>query len=361
MAIKSTSLTICLLFSLATIATAYYSPSSPPVHQSPAYTRKPTLPPPVYTPPVYKPTLPPPVYTKPTLPPPVYTPPVYKPTLPPPVYKKSPTYSPPSYVPKPTYSPPTKPYVPKPTYTPPTKPYVPKPTTYTSPTKPYVPKPTYTPPTKQYVPKPTYTPPTKPYVPKPTYTPPTKPYVPKPTYTPPTKPYVPEIPKVVDGIILCKNGYETYPIQGAKAKIVCSEPGSYGKKDVVIYSDPTDSKGYFHVALTEIIKNLLHCRVKLYTSPVETCKNPTNYMLRVAESYRSVWLFAESSYKIFEPSRMLAGNMQSFSEEGSWIKHQLRLKMHEESSSRSKTDEDVMEGAVPAYLLDRENTSRGSG
>ncbi|KAF3555809.1 hypothetical protein F2Q69_00014258 [Brassica cretica] len=94
--------------------------------------------------------------------------------------------------------------------------------------------PTYTPPTKPYVPKPTYTLPTKPYVPKPTYTPPTKPYVPKPTYTPPTKPYVPEILKVVDGIILCKNG--------AKAKIVCSEPGSYGKKDVVIYSDPPDSK-----------------------------------------------------------------------------------------------------------------------
>ena len=32
--------------------------------------------------------------------------------------------------------------------------------------------------------------------------------------------------------------------------------------------------------------------------------------------------------------------------------------MHEESSSRRKTDEDVQEGAVPAYLLDRENTSR---
>ncbi|WZZ18208.1 hypothetical protein YC2023_111297 [Brassica napus] len=64
---------------------------------------------------------------------------------------------------------------------------------------------------------------------------------------------------------------------GAKAKIMCSEPGSYGKdkKDVVIYSDPTDSKGFFHVALTNI-KDLLHCRVKLYTSPVGTCNNPTN-------------------------------------------------------------------------------------
>ncbi|XP_006402354.2 proline-rich protein 3 [Eutrema salsugineum] len=103
------------------------------------------------------------------------------------------------------------------------------------------------------------------------------PFAPKPTYTPPTKPYVPEILKAVDGIILCKNGYETYPIQGAKAKIVCSEPGSYGKsnKEVVIYSDPTDSKGYFHVALIHIT-DLFHCRVKLYTSPVETCKNPTN-------------------------------------------------------------------------------------
>ncbi|KAF3555808.1 hypothetical protein F2Q69_00014260 [Brassica cretica] len=63
MTIKSTSLAICLLFSLATIATAYYSPSSPPVHQSPGY--KPTFPPLVYIP---KPTLPPPVYTPPTKP-----------------------------------------------------------------------------------------------------------------------------------------------------------------------------------------------------------------------------------------------------------------------------------------------------
>ncbi|KAG2269603.1 hypothetical protein Bca52824_064158 [Brassica carinata] len=34
------------------------------------------------------------------------------------------------------------------------------------------------------------------------------------------------------------------------------------------------------------------------------------------------------------------------------------MRMHEETSSRRKTDEDVQEGAVPAYLLDRENTSR---
>lgn len=35
-----------------------------------------------------------------------------------------------------------------------------------------------------------------------------------------------------------------------------------------------------------------------------------------------------------------------------------RLAMHEESSTRRKVDDDVHEGAVPAYLLDRENTAR---
>lgn len=32
--------------------------------------------------------------------------------------------------------------------------------------------------------------------------------------------------------------------------------------------------------------------------------------------------------------------------------------MHEESTSRRKVDDEVHEGAVPAYLLDREQTTR---
>lgn len=32
--------------------------------------------------------------------------------------------------------------------------------------------------------------------------------------------------------------------------------------------------------------------------------------------------------------------------------------MHEESSTRRKVDDQVHEGAVPAYLLDRESTTR---
>lgn len=34
------------------------------------------------------------------------------------------------------------------------------------------------------------------------------------------------------------------------------------------------------------------------------------------------------------------------------------LAMHDESTSRRKVDDDVHEGAVPAYLLDREDTTR---
>lgn len=43
-----------------------------------------------------------------------------------------------------------------------------------------------------------------------------------------------------------------------------------------------------------------------------------------------------------------------------WItlSHVNRLAMHEESTSRRKVDDDVRDGAVPAYLLDRENTAR---
>ncbi|MBA0607935.1 hypothetical protein Godav_020196, partial [Gossypium davidsonii] len=34
------------------------------------------------------------------------------------------------------------------------------------------------------------------------------------------------------------------------------------------------------------------------------------------------------------------------------------LAMHEESSTRRKVDDEVQDGAIPAYLMDRENTTR---
>ncbi|KAG6744963.1 hypothetical protein POTOM_051604 [Populus tomentosa] len=43
---------------------------------------------------------------------------------------------------------------------------------------------------------------------------------------------------------------------------------------------------------------------------------------------------------------------------GGYLLALARLAMHEESTSRRKVDDDVRDGAVPAYLLDRENTTR---
>jgi ribosome biogenesis protein NSA2 len=34
------------------------------------------------------------------------------------------------------------------------------------------------------------------------------------------------------------------------------------------------------------------------------------------------------------------------------------LKMHDESTKRQKVDDDVQEGALPPYLLDRDQTQR---
>jgi hypothetical protein len=40
------------------------------------------------------------------------------------------------------------------------------------------------------------------------------------------------------------------------------------------------------------------------------------------------------------------------------INYVIRLKVHEEKLSKTKSDENVQEGAVPAYLLDREKQNR---
>ncbi|KFK37521.1 hypothetical protein AALP_AA4G267800 [Arabis alpina] len=117
------------------------------------------------------------------------------------------------------------------------------------------------------------------------YVPP-QPYVTKPptSYTSPVKtPYLPK-PKpeiAIEGHIFCKSGYETYPIQGAKVKVVCPIVDSHGKlvAKITISSYPTDLKGYFYFVtygLSNKVKNINGCKVKLESSPVPSCKTPTN-------------------------------------------------------------------------------------
>ncbi|ESQ39401.1 hypothetical protein EUTSA_v10001783mg, partial [Eutrema salsugineum] len=118
-------------------------------------------------------------------------------------------------------------------------------------------------------------PPPPSYVPKPVTKPPT-------TYTSSVKtPYLPNPDIAIEGFILCKSGYETYPIQGAKVKVMCPIVDSYGKlvAKVTISSYPTNLKGYFYFityGLSHRMKNINDCKVKLASSPVSTCKTPTN-------------------------------------------------------------------------------------
>ncbi|EOA28966.1 hypothetical protein CARUB_v10025218mg [Capsella rubella] len=125
------------------------------------------------------------------------------------------------------------------------------------------------------------------YVPPPTTYTPSQPYVPKPTTTYTSLVETPQyLPKpnpdmAIEGLILCKSGYKTYPIQGAKVKVVCPIVDSYGKlvAKVTISSYPTDLKGYFYFiayGLSLKVKNINSCKVKLESSPLSTCKTPTN-------------------------------------------------------------------------------------
>ncbi|CAH2057663.1 unnamed protein product [Thlaspi arvense] len=115
------------------------------------------------------------------------------------------------------------------------------------------------------------------------YVSPPQPYVPKPLTSPVKTPYFP-IPNpgiAIEGFIFCKSGYETYPIQGGRVKVVCPIVDSYGKlvAKVTISSYPTDLKGYFYFityGLSHKLKNINGCKVKLESSPVSTCKIPTN-------------------------------------------------------------------------------------
>ncbi|KAI8003572.1 Diphosphomevalonate decarboxylase 2 [Camellia lanceoleosa] len=57
----------------------------------------------------------------------------------------------------------------------------------------------------------------------------------------------------------------------------------------------------------------------------------------------------------FDQDRMWLNGKKRYAEKAQMKK---TLAVHEESSSRRKVDDDVQEGAIPAYLLDRETTTR---
>ncbi|CAN8248057.1 unnamed protein product [Cochlearia groenlandica] len=90
------------------------------------------------------------------------------------------------------------------------------------------------------------------------------------------------IPLAVEGVIMCKSGDKSYPIQGARARIGCVKVDQYGKEiaPISIMSGKTDAKGYFLATLyptqLRLGKMVTKCKAYLSQSPLSDCRFPTN-------------------------------------------------------------------------------------
>ncbi|KAJ4910240.1 root hair specific 13 [Raphanus sativus] len=107
------------------------------------------------------------------------------------------------------------------------------------------------------------------------------------------------IPVAVEGVIMCKSGDKSYPIQGATARIACVKTDAYGKEivPISIMSSKTDAKGYFFATLfpsqLRAGRTVTKCKVFLYKSPIADCDFPTD----VNKGVRGMSL---SKYRVLE-------------------------------------------------------------
>ncbi|KAL1225168.1 Protein SEED AND ROOT HAIR PROTECTIVE PROTEIN [Cardamine amara subsp. amara] len=90
------------------------------------------------------------------------------------------------------------------------------------------------------------------------------------------------IPMAVEGVIMCRSGGKTYPIQGATARISCVKKDVYGKElvPISIMSGKTDAKGYFFASIfpsqLRAGRTVGNCKAFLAKSPIADCDFPTN-------------------------------------------------------------------------------------
>lgn len=109
---------------------------------------------------------------------------------------------------------------------------------------------------------------------------------------------------------------------------------------------------YLLLCMLEISALILSCEI------VKWHKLPTIWMLVVFNNLSCFCMCVLLSWSAMNDiATVLELIITSFAC-SSLMYHVNRLAMHEESTSRRKVDDEVQEGAVPAYLLDRENTTR---
>ncbi|XP_047176343.1 proline-rich protein 3-like [Vigna umbellata] len=109
----------------------------------------------------------------------------------------------------------------------------------------------------------------------------------------------------VQGVVLCKSGSTYSPIQGAVTRITCGSEDEHGYDtgSISVLSHVTDNKGYFYatVSLEELGSKLKvsECKAYLESSPLETCKVPTDVNYGISGARLSSYRILENKVKLY--------------------------------------------------------------
>ncbi|RDX88170.1 Proline-rich protein 1, partial [Mucuna pruriens] len=109
----------------------------------------------------------------------------------------------------------------------------------------------------------------------------------------------------VQGVVLCKSGSNYFPIQGAVARVRCEYEDEFGYETgpISVLSDVTDSKGYFYASLSvaELGSKLKlnECKAYLESSPLETCKVPTDVNYGITGALLSSYRLLDNHTKLY--------------------------------------------------------------
>ncbi|KAG4917283.1 hypothetical protein JHK85_003074 [Glycine max] len=106
----------------------------------------------------------------------------------------------------------------------------------------------------------------------------------------------------VQGVVLCKSGSNYSPIQGAVARVTCGceDEQGYETGPTSVLSHVTDSKGYFLATLSFGSKlKITECKAYLETSPLETCKVPTDVNYGISGARLSSYRLLQNNIKLY--------------------------------------------------------------
>ncbi|KAL3572372.1 hypothetical protein D5086_026276 [Populus alba] len=109
----------------------------------------------------------------------------------------------------------------------------------------------------------------------------------------------------IEGFVLCKQGSNYTPIEGAVIRIACTAVDQYGYKKVPFscLTEATNAKGYYFKTLPAL--KLTECKAYLESSPLKTCNVPTDMNYGITGS-------PLSAYHILHDKKIKLYSMRTF-------------------------------------------------